>query len=250
VLEEIEDRLTTLSQDISDCKKRKSIAEKEVKGTARQLTFLLPKLIKCGTAIKEELQGIREQHKNHEAHLEALENGEPFTPTVTKPTNSKKRKNNRGGKKGSQKRRRSLSDDEDDFMDDEDSESEESESESDSDSESDAASDESDVESGGQDESMEPVTEESLKEKIKECKEAVKAARERNNEARLRKKEASDALSSLEKTLVKVQREKNAFCSLKRSEVRVTNTSCYAFTEITLILSSRATYSKKISVQV
>ena len=32
VLEDIEDRLTTLRQDISNCKKKKSTVEKEVKG--------------------------------------------------------------------------------------------------------------------------------------------------------------------------------------------------------------------------
>jgi hypothetical protein len=40
VLEEIEDRVTTLRHDISDCKKRKSNAEKEVKGIAMNLFYI------------------------------------------------------------------------------------------------------------------------------------------------------------------------------------------------------------------
>lgn len=136
-----------------------------------------------------------------------MENGETFVPAASEPTNSKKRKNTWGGKKGSSKRHRGDSDIDSDS-------SEESESESNSDSESD-----SDDSTEDQDTMEEAVTEQSLKEKLKECLEAIKAARERNNEARRRKKEVGDALSSLEKALVQVQKEKNAFCSLKRSEV-------------------------------
>jgi hypothetical protein len=192
-----------------------------------------------GTAIKEELEGIRKEQKEHEVHLEALQNGETFTPVVTKLAIGKKRKNKWGGKRGSQKRRRGVSDHEEDFNDeDEDDSDEDSESESGSDSDSESVSEDaesgksgSDSEGEGQDEEMEPVTEESLKEKIKESKNAIKASRERNNEARLRKKEAGDALSSLEKALIKVQKEKNAFCSLKRSEVCMTN--CCSFCQLT-----------------
>ncbi len=102
-------------------------------------------------------------------------------------------------------------------------------SEGDSGSELDSDSDDeesyksqSDNEDGKQDEVMEvEFTEETLEVKIKTCKDAIKASRERQNEARVRKKEASDALSSLGKTIIKVQKEKNAFCSLKRSEVHL-----------------------------
>ena len=59
-----------------------------------------------------------------------------------------------------------------------------------------------------------------MKEKIQEAKDAVKVCREMLKNAQTAKKEAADALSSVEKGQVKIQREKNAFCSLKRSEVR------------------------------
>lgn len=208
-------------------------------------------LINSATAIKEELETIRTQYKDYESHLEALQNGETFTPAFSMPTNGKKRKNERGGKPHSSKRRRTTSDDEDNFIDDDDDEdsddSEKSGSESESDSESasgDAEKSDSDGEAEDQDVEMEAVTEESLEEKIKECKEAIKACRERSNEARLRKKEAGDSLSSLEKILIKVQREKNAFCSLKRSEVCLSDS--FADCQLTSHLSFRATYSRKI----
>jgi len=103
-----------------------------------------------------------------------------------------------------------------------DSESSDSSEGSDSDSDSDDDESQSENEGGNQDEVMEvEVTEEDLEGKIKTCKDGIKAYRERQNEARIRKKEASDALSSLDKTIIKVQKEKNAFCSLKRSEVHL-----------------------------
>lgn len=42
VLEDIEDRLTTSRHDISECKRKKSIAEKEVNGIHKILDFLTP----------------------------------------------------------------------------------------------------------------------------------------------------------------------------------------------------------------
>lgn len=115
--------------------------------------------------------------------------------------------------------------DEDSENDYESSDSSEDDSGSDSDSDSDdeeSSKSQSENEDGNQDEVMEvEVTEEDLQGGIKTCKDAIKASRERQNEARARKKEASDALSSLDKTIIKVQKEKNAFCSLKRSEVHL-----------------------------
>jgi len=215
-------------------------------------TFFTAFIYESDTAIQEELDGIRKQQRGHGAHLEALQNGETFTPAVAQPMNGKKRKNKWAGKGGSPKRARIVSDDEDDLIDDDSSDDndEESESESGSDSESNSENvkSDTDVEARDQDEEMEEVTEELLKEKVKECKEAIKAARERSNDARLRKKEAGDALSSLEKALIKVQKEKNAFCSLKRSEVCLTN--CCPFFQLTMIASFRVMYSKKTSVLV
>jgi hypothetical protein len=179
--------------------------------------------------IDTELEGLRKHHREYNAHLEALQNGDTFAPTLTgkgasgNGSSGKKRKNYRKGKTGSPKRRRSgLSDDDDDddddfLVSDDDSstaESIDSDDESDSDHDEDLGSDTEDV---GVDEDQE--TEDSLKEKIKESKDAIKDAREHLSSARKQKKDASDHLSILSKNLAKVQREKNAFCSLKRSEV-------------------------------
>ncbi|KAG5641399.1 hypothetical protein DXG03_005335 [Asterophora parasitica] len=229
--EEIQDKLDQYEIDMSQWKTTKKGADKLTK------------------AIEKELKLFREYAREYKAHLEALQDGETFTPRLTakKATTkkapaakSKKRKNSRGGKKGSSKRRRhSLgSDDDDDDYDESASESDASESEADSNNDSDFGSnkdseDEKDSddeskksgsgsESGSKGDDSEAeefdVTEESLKEKIKATKESIKEGRERLNEARKQKKDAADALVSLKKSIDKVQREKNAFCSLKRSD--------------------------------
>jgi hypothetical protein len=197
------------------------------------------------SVIDTELKDIRNHLREHEAHLEALKDGKPFTPVLTgkaaqvqaKAITNKKRKNARGGKKGAPKRRRSSPvDDDDDSMDsgsdsDSDSDSEASDIDSDfgsvkgSDDENDSDNDSnSGSESGSNDAENnntedDTVTEEYLEEKIKEKKESVKDARQRLSDARKQKKEAVDYLSTLKKNIAKAQKEKNAFCSLKRSEV-------------------------------
>lgn len=176
---------------------------------------------------------IRNFVKEYEAHLDALQNGEPFTPRLTAPTKvkavNKKRKNTRGDKRGTKKRRHSGTDDEDDSM--ESGSGSNSDSSNDSDS-SFASGRNSDDEDENEDEDETPdsdsddsevvepeVTEEYLERKIKESKENIKAARETLSNARKEKKEATDYLSTLNKNIAKAQKEKNAFCSLKRSEV-------------------------------
>ena len=183
----------------------------------------------------------------HRAHLEALENGETFVPTRKKklPVNGKKKRKSTGkNKQGPPKRRRTVasdSDEEDELMEsDEDFSDQIGDSDSDVDSDDDDDDDDRDhgnAKSSGdepdpsefdgeepdssenEDEEITKLTENDLKEKIQETKDAIKAGREMLNKARTAKKEAIDALSSVEKGHVKIQREKNAFCSLKRSEV-------------------------------
>ena len=168
----------------------------------------------------------------HQAHLEALENGETFVPTLKKnklPVNGKKRKSTGKMKQGPTKRRRSVAseaDEEDELMESDDGVSEYS-ADSDSDVDGDDNRDHEDAKSSGEepdsseveDEEVTDLTEGDLKEKIQEAKDAIKAGREMLKDAQIAKKEAADALSSVEKGQVKTQREKNAFCSLKRSEV-------------------------------
>ena len=86
--------------------------------------------------------------------------------------------------------------------------------------------DDGNAESGsstGNDESeaQEEMSVDAVKAKIEEYRRVVKAARESRVNLRKERKEAVDHLSTLKKNLARLQREKNAFCSLKRSEVCV-----------------------------
>lgn len=202
-LEDIEEKLSALERDSSSSKRQKKDTEKLVK------------------EIEAELKDIKERVKEDEAHVDALESGNTFVPTLKKKTSQsgKKRKRSSGGKKGSPKRRRRTTDSEDsdvDLFDDSDISSE-TDSDKDSEDEEDSEDDE-DSEEDDEDEDMNEVTIDGLKEKIKMAKASIKATRERLNAARAAKKAAADAISSLEKSISKLQREKNAFCSLKRSE--------------------------------
>ncbi|RDB22483.1 Nuclear GTPase SLIP-GC [Hypsizygus marmoreus] len=220
-LDEIEGRIDLYTEETFAWKQKKSDAEKVQK------------------AIDKELEEIREYSQEYAEHLEALQDGKPFTPRLTgktkkaKEATSKKRKNSRGGKKGSsKKRRRSVYDDEDDSMGSDESSDNASDSDSDGDFESDKGSDDeghSDNESkksgsgaedsdAEEDDNQEEITEEYLKGKIAETKDAIKDARQRLSDVRKQRKEAVDYLSTLKKNIAKAQKEKNAFCSLKRSE--------------------------------
>ena len=158
------------------------------------------------------------------------------TNKESKNANGKKRK--RGGKdakKGSPKRRKSdvfededenmLGSDDEDLDDDIESDSDnEDDSESDNDSKDNNSDDDDDDASksgsdseAGDEEGVE--TEESLQAKIVDANDAVKAGRERLSEARKAKKDAIDYLAGLKKKESHAQKSKNAFCSLKRSEV-------------------------------
>lgn len=163
--------------------------------------------------------------REHQAHLEALENGETFVPSLKKkgrsPVNGKKRKNKGKNKQGASKRIRRATSDEDELMEsDEDSDKDFSDSDDDDDDDDESTegpNDDPDI-SEVEDEAITELTEDDLKEKIREAKDAIKSSREILNNAQTAKKEAIDNLLSIQKATVKLQREKNAFCSLKRSE--------------------------------
>lgn len=164
--------------------------------------------------------------KEHGEHLEALENGEPFVPRLTGKAANKKRKHKGKGKTASSKRRKTTPDSDDDF-DDFIVSDDASDNDSDSD-QSDDSNAESDDESGHENSGFDPeqeaeglVSENDLKATIEEGKEKIKDHRRNLTEARERKKDASDNLARLKKSLAKEQRDKNAFCSRKRSEVRI-----------------------------
>ncbi|KAH8106194.1 hypothetical protein BXZ70DRAFT_422562 [Cristinia sonorae] len=235
-LEVIEDQLETCKAEIGECKEKKAAAEASAK------------------EIDQSLKTIRPIMQEYKAHLQALKDGEEFTPTLTGKQRKKKRtrssspdsdgesspgqkRKRSGGKERSSKRRKSgpMGDDDDDFIDDEDDEelqfsdedetdkesTKESDDESDGDkSESETDDDEDDAEEDDdEDEEMdEEATEESLKGKIAETDAALKEGRVQLSEQRRLRKDAVDQLASLKKKQDHLQREKNAFCSLKRSE--------------------------------
>lgn len=271
MLEEIEERIEQYKMETAEWKEKKSTAEKSAKGANfYPLSRPCPLLIYT-LAIEAQLKEIRAFTKEFNAHLDALKNGEAFTPTLTgkgaksesKTANGKKRK--RGGKdsskNGSSKRRKGDAfEDDDDMLGSEDDDLESDiQSDSGSDTDKDEESDDNDEDeegsqsghnSEGESENTEEQTEtvDSLKKKTADAKGAIKLGRERLSEVRQQKKEAIDGLAGLKKRETKVQREKNAFCSLKRSEVRHLESFCYSM--LIIRSSSPAMCSRRISVSV
>lgn len=225
------------------------------------------------------LKEIRPMLQEHKDHLKALRDGESFTPELTAKKSKGKKKRARSstpdsdssspagkkrkrssGKEPSSKRRRSdpMDEDDDDFIvdddeeldfdDDEDSEDKKSHKGSDDDDDDgdddDDNKDQSDSETeGGEDEDdqmEEGVTEESLQKKIEETDTAIKEGRVQLSEQRRLRKEAMDQLAALKKKQDILQREKNAFCSLKRSEVCRRAQTLLGLLVLTFIRSSLA----------
>lgn len=215
-------------------KRRKPKPRREV----RLGCYLCEIILSCFPEIDKSLKQLRPILQEYKNHLRALENGESFTPTLTAKASKdsdddkpgKKRKRGDGDEKKSSKRRRtsdSDNEDDDDFIADDDEElvftDEEDGSEKGSDEEveddlqkSSNGSDEEEEESAAEEEE---VTEESLKANIKEAEDGIKEGRVALSEQRRLRKEAVDALAGIKKRQVAAQRQKNAFCSLRRSEV-------------------------------
>jgi len=196
-----------------------------------------------------------------------LKNGDPFTPVLTAPggaaeaskksSKGKKRKSFGGGKKGSPKRQRTDDSDADvenelaldseadaDSLDDFIVNDSESEADSDADDKSNKGGDdefdvdrESNAGFDGQNEdenmeSHEEATVESITAKLVEAREAMEIGVQQKKAASEDRKSAINALTSLKKAKSKAQRQKNCFCSLKRSEVRI-NVSAAGVTVVT-----------------
>ena len=243
---------------MEEWKEKKEEAEASAKGSIHLCSFALPLTSSRSTETDRGLKEIRPLLAEYQEHLRALESGETFTPRLTgkdkgkkskssrdededeemsdasgeesSPKRGKKRKNDAGSAQRSAKRRKST--EEDDFIVDDDDDEEltfsDDESEgglgpedSEFDEASDADKDEDDEEEEEEEENddEEEVTEESLKAKIAEVKEAITIGRTKLSEFRQQRKEAVDKLASLKKRESRAQREKNAFCSKKRSEV-------------------------------
>jgi hypothetical protein len=201
---------------------------------------------------------------DYQAGLEALENGLPFVPRVVgKPKSSEsssrgsKRKKSAKSQESPRKRTKIADDydDDDDFIvSDDDDEFDDSDSQQGKDANSDEDEDDdnegSDTESGSnadndENEIQEVISVENVKAKIEEYKQITKAARESRVNLRKERKEAVDRLATLKKNLARLQREKNAFCSLKRSEVR-DNVAVMQPKSVMDILSFLEMSSKKI----
>ncbi|KIK65342.1 hypothetical protein GYMLUDRAFT_70455 [Collybiopsis luxurians FD-317 M1] len=220
-LEAIQEELDKLNDERADWTRKRKQSDKLVK------------------AVEKELKTLRAIRKEYRDHIEALRNGEHFTPVLTALAGSqstgKKRKNNRKGKKASPKRRRSsLDSDQDSDVDMEEDEtgdestSSSSENDSDVDSDKDSISgipdsegsetvntDNSDIEVEAL---VEEITEETVRAKLEKISGDIKGARTRLSDARKEKKSAIDCIANLKKSLAKVQRTKNGWCSIKRSE--------------------------------
>ncbi|KAG1770052.1 hypothetical protein EDD22DRAFT_992948 [Suillus occidentalis] len=220
-LEEIEGHIEQYKEETADLKQKKTDAG------------VINKRYACKFTIDKQLKDAQAFLAEHEQHKTALENGETFAPQLTIKANKKvqsmgkKRKNARGGKSGSPKRHKSFRDDDDDddfeiddidddsdlsddiYMDDQDVGSDEEDEEEEDDSNGDVDT---------QDEPEEEVMVEVLQEKIGEAKEAIKVGHEQLNNVHKARKDAIDALSNLKKKVMKAQRDKNTFCSLKHSE--------------------------------
>lgn len=239
---EMEDRIDALDESIKEQRNKKTGAEKEIKCT--DTTCRYPNTSDISKALEAEVKELKARVEDHKSHLEALENGEPYTSKFAgKKVTGSSKKRKRGGKEKSRKRQRSAGSDSDNS----DSEFSEEESGSGSDSDSDEEKSGSDGESADEvaDGLVEEETEDSLNAKVESLESTIKALRARMKDPKAHKREASDQISILQKELSKVQKEKNAFCSRRRSEVKTP-----------LILkklcshtppSSHAMYSKRIS---
>ncbi|KAG8716350.1 hypothetical protein FRC09_015864 [Ceratobasidium sp. 395] len=193
-----------------------------------------------------EMKKLRPLLLEYKEHLAALRNGEEFEPFLTAPNktespSSKKRTRGGGGRKA--KRRRNdndegQDDDMDDFIvdDDEDdamvedalSANDNNDNDDDDDvividSDSDdivvlSDSDEDEIKVVRPASEAEPVTEASLKATIARKEAELGAIRVRVNEHKATRQEAAAKLNEFKKSLNKLQKDKNSFCSIKRNE--------------------------------
>ncbi|KAI9063349.1 hypothetical protein FKP32DRAFT_1592405 [Trametes sanguinea] len=251
-LERIETEIAECRSETNDWKKRKTQAEdaaKDVDAQLKQSRAILQeyqdhlKALENGEPFEPKLTAKKATSKRNAARSSADSDSDSSSESDDEPAEkpsaeSRKRRRSTDGREGSSKKRRSgksdadstMDVDDDDFMDEDeldfsDSDSDEdaqsksgstSGSDSDSDSDSDSGS-EKDLDENA-DEEVEEVTIDGLKAKIEEVKQAIKDGRVQLSEFRRQRKEASDALATLKKRQNKAQREKNAFCSLTRSE--------------------------------
>jgi hypothetical protein len=180
------------------------------------------------------LKDERATLKNNEAHVQALKKGDRYKPqskSNTAKVGSKRKRSGSDGKSFKQQKTDESSDEEVDSDDDADYQDEgdveditmvdESDADDQSDGHSERANSSdaanSDEESDEDESEPEELTIDDLQDRIAESKEAIKFAREQLTEERQKRKEVSDAITKAKRDEAMAQKDKNAFCSLKRS---------------------------------
>ncbi|GJE84682.1 nuclear GTPase SLIP-GC [Phanerochaete sordida] len=240
-LEAIEDEIDRCQNEMDEWKDKKQEAEaaaKEMDQTLKQLRPMLAeyeehlKALKDGASFTPKLTGSGKAKKAHKKADDSDDDAEMSNASDDSSTKrGKKRKAGGDGKRKAKRRKSDTFDDDDDFIVDDDEDLAFSDTESEKGSEdggdgpadsewdeaSNASKDDND-EGDDEDKEEEEVTEEGLQAKIDEHKDAIKQGRTELSEFRRLRKEATDAIASLKKREHKAQREKNAFCSRKRSE--------------------------------
>jgi hypothetical protein len=260
-LEDVEARISDNTRETRQWKTRKETAEATLK-CKTSLLFPVP-CLNVVAGVERDKTEAEDLLSDYQAGLEALENGLPFVPRVVgKPKSSEsssrgsKRKKSAKSQESPRKRKKTSDDDDDDdfIVSDDDDAFGDSDPEQGKDANSDEDEDDdnesSDIESGSnadndENEIQEDISIENVKAKIEEYQQIAKAARESRVRVRKERKEAVDRLATLKKNLARLQREKNAFCSLKRSEVR-DNIAVIQLLSVMDLLSSLEMSSKKI----
>ena len=201
--------------------------------------------------VENEITRTNDALSEYKEGLELLENGQPFVPRPAAKSKDgsrgTKRKKSDDLNQSPRKRKRTADSDDDDddsiaaVSDDEDSDHKDSDDEDDSDNDSETGS------NGDNEDVLEEMTVDTVKVKIEEYKRIIGEARERKVQLRKEKKEAADRLATLKKGLARLQRDKNAFCSLRRSEVWTIVDNSWNRRFLTGASSFREMYSRKTS---
>ncbi|KAL6302427.1 hypothetical protein BKA93DRAFT_737025 [Sparassis latifolia] len=216
---EIERQISQCKEDAAEWTDKKADAETTTKG--------------INTHQNQACACLAELHE----HLRALKEGRIFVPVLTSTTMVKtssetlmKRKNTRGEKKDTRKKRRTDRDEprEDDPLVIDENEDVLTSSDADSDEQSNDDNDSSHTsgyELGShsriqkdENEKLDEVTVEMLQAKIQDMEDAIQQEQRRLLESYKQEKEIGEELANIKEKQLKAQRQKNAFCSLKRSK--------------------------------
>ena len=258
-LEDIESRMEDNASETRQWKRKKDSAEAALK--CRSYLLLFNPWLDVFAGVDRNKSEAEDALSSYEAGLKALEDGQSFVPGAVGRSKggesgsrgSKRKKSGKSHESPRKRKRTADSDSDDDFIvsDDDFADSDRGDEKNSDEDDEDEDDEDDDAESGshtGNDESeaQEEMSIDAVKAKIEECRRVVKAARESRVNLRKERKEAVDRLSTLKKILARLQREKNAFCSLKRSEVRVLFCCHFDLRFVMIIYSFLGMCSRKI----